>query len=260
MAESLLLPVVRGVVGKAADALVQSVTRMWGVDEDRHKLERHLVYVQSLLADAEAKSEANLAVRTWMKELKTAAYQADDVLDDFQYEALRREALNGQSMASKVLSNFTSKNRLVFRHKASRDLKKVLEKIDVLVSEMKKFDLVVRAEAPRQALPRQTHSALDESMEIFGRDDDKEVVVKLLLDKQDGRDVQVLPIIGMGGVGKTTLAKMVYNNHRIQKHFELKMWHCVSENFEAVSLVRSVIELATNRRCDLPDTIELLHR
>uniref|UniRef100_K3YFZ1 Uncharacterized protein n=1 Tax=Setaria italica TaxID=4555 RepID=K3YFZ1_SETIT len=258
MAESLLLPVVRGVVGKAADALVQSITRMWGVDKDRLKLERHLLYVQSLLADAEAKSETNHAVRTWMKELKAAAYQADDVLDDFQYEALRREALSGQSMASKVLSNFTSKNRLVFRHKASRDLKNVLEKIDELVTEMTKFGLVALAEAPLQALPRQTHSALDESREIFGREDDKDGVVKLLLDQQDRQDVQVLPILGMGGVGKTTLAKMVYNNDKIQKHFELRMWHCVSENFEAIPLVRSVIELATNSTCDLPDTIELL--
>jgi len=47
MAESLVLAVVRGVVGKAADALVQGVTRMWGIDDDRLKLERHLVYVQS---------------------------------------------------------------------------------------------------------------------------------------------------------------------------------------------------------------------
>jgi len=102
MAESLLLPMVRGVVGKATDTLVQSVTRMWGVDEDRHRLERHLEYVQSMLVDAEAKSETNHAVWTWMKELKAAAYQADDVLDNFQYEALRCEAESGRSLARKV--------------------------------------------------------------------------------------------------------------------------------------------------------------
>jgi len=257
MAESLVLAVVRGVVGKAADALVQGVTRMWGIDDDRLKLERHLAYVQSLLADAEAKSETNHAVRTWMKALEAAAYQAGDVLDDFQYEALRREVMSGRSLASKVLSNFTSKNKLVFRRKASRDLKNVLGKIDELMAEMNSFGLLERAEAP-QALYRQTCSALDESSDIFGRDDDKEIVVRILLDEKDNKIVQVLPIIGMGGLGKTTLAKMVYNNQKVQNHFELKMWHCVSENFEATAVVRSVIELATNGRCDLPDNMELL--
>ncbi|TVU04749.1 hypothetical protein EJB05_47882, partial [Eragrostis curvula] len=258
MAEALIFPLVRGVVGKAGDALVKRVTRMWGVDDDRDKLERRLAYVQSLLADAEVKSETNHAVRTWMKALKAAAYRADDVLDDFQYEALRLEAQSRGSMASKVLSCFNFQNKLVFRHKASKELKSVLDKIDELVEEMNKFGLLVREEVPQVLLHRQTHSALNESADIFGRDDDREVVVKLLLDQRDQRQVQVLPIIGMGGLGKTTLAKMVYNNPRVQKHFEMQMWCCVSENFEANAVVRSVIELATNETCDLRDNIELL--
>ncbi|XP_022683071.1 disease resistance protein RGA2-like [Setaria italica] len=257
MAESLLLPMVSRVAGKAADVLVQSITRMWGVDDDRRKLERHLLAVQSLLADAEVKSENNPAVRRWMKDLNVVAYRADDVLDDFQYEALHREAQSHRSMTSKVLSSFTLHNRLVFRHKASRDLKNVLDKIDELVMEMNKFGFMERAEVPH-ALYRQTHSVLDESVEIFGRDEDKEALVKLLIDQQDQQNVQVLPIIGMGGLGKTTLVKMVYSDYRVQKHFDVKMWYCVSENFEATAVVRSVIQLATNGTCSLPDTIELL--
>ncbi|CAO2211705.1 unnamed protein product [Urochloa humidicola] len=91
MVGSLLLPWVEGLIGKVADALVQRVTSMWGADGDRRKLERQLVYVRSLLADAgekaEAKTEAGRAVKAWMKKLRAAAYEADDVLDDFQYEA-----------------------------------------------------------------------------------------------------------------------------------------------------------------------------
>ncbi|CAO2211704.1 unnamed protein product [Urochloa humidicola] len=122
---------------------------------------------------------------------------------------------------------------------------------------MNTFGLLERAEAP-QVLYQQTHSALDETTEIFGRDNDIEVVVKLLLDHKDQKNVQVLPIIGMGGLGKTELAKMVFNDSRVQKHFELKMWHCVSENFEAAAVVRAVIQLATKGICDLGDNIELL--
>ncbi|TVU04736.1 hypothetical protein EJB05_47868, partial [Eragrostis curvula] len=259
MAETLLLPpVVKMVISKTTDALVQQVTRMWGVDGDRCKLERRLLAVHRVLADAEEKAETDLAVRRWMKDLKAVAYRADDVLDHFQYEALRREVQGRQSMASKVLSNFTRHSPLWFRFKVSWELKNVLDKIDGLVEEMNKFGLVVREEVPQVTYHRQTHSALDESAEIFGRDNEKEAVVNLLLDQQDQRRVQVLPIIGMGGLGKTTLAKMVFNDSRVQKQFELKMWYCVSENFEATAVVRSVIELATNGRCELPNNIELL--
>uniref|UniRef100_A0A8R7V3E3 Disease resistance protein RGA3 n=1 Tax=Triticum urartu TaxID=4572 RepID=A0A8R7V3E3_TRIUA len=143
----------------------------------------------------------------------------------------------------------------------SRKLKGVLEKIKGLVEEMNMFGLEnsVNREGPQ--LPwRQTHSKLDESTNIFGRDDDKEGVVKLLLDQQDQRKVQVLPIFGMGGLGKTALAKMVYNDQEVQEHFQLKMWHCVSDNFDVSAIVKSIIELATNGRCDLPDRIELLQK
>ncbi|KAF0898275.1 hypothetical protein E2562_007129 [Oryza meyeriana var. granulata] len=259
MAESLLLPIVRGVAGKAADALVQSVTRMCGVDGDRRKLERQLLAVQCMLADAEAKSETNSAIKRWMKDLRAVAYKADDVLDDLQYEALRRDAVCHGPMTGKVLSYFNLHSQLLFRLKLSRDLNNVLHNINKLVLEMKTFGLVERAEALQ--VPHRTsdtYSAMDDSEEIFGRDDVRESVVQLLLDQQNQQNAQALPIMGMGGLGKTTLAKMVYNDHRVEQHFPLRMWHCASHKFQANALVRSIIELATKGRCDLPDTIELL--
>ncbi|KAL6900673.1 hypothetical protein ACP4OV_005349 [Aristida adscensionis] len=125
MAESLLLPLVHGVAGKAADVLVRSVTRMWDLEHNRNKLERRLLAVRSLLADSEAENEINIAIKRWMKDLKAVAYQADDDLDDLQYEALRRQALSGMSKAIKVFSNMTSTNQFLFRDRVSRDLNSV---------------------------------------------------------------------------------------------------------------------------------------
>ncbi|KAF0898277.1 hypothetical protein E2562_007131 [Oryza meyeriana var. granulata] len=249
MAESLLLPMVRGVAGKAADEFVQRVTRMCGVDGDRRKLERQL------LADAEVKSETNPAVKRWMKDLRAVAYEADD--DDFQYEALRRDAQIGDSTTRKVLGCFTPHNPLLFRVTMSKMLNNVLKKINELVMEMHTFGLVERAEAASVLHP-QTHSGLDCLMEIVGRDDDKQMVVNLLLGQRSKHSVGVLPIVGMGGLGKTTLAKMVFNDLRVQHHFELPMWLCVSDDFNVSALVKSIIELATRENCTLPDRIELL--
>ena len=125
---------------------------------------------------------------------------------------------------------------------------------------MNTFDLESSVRKERQHPWRQTHSKLDDCTKSFGRDDDKMMVVKQLLDQQDQQKVQVLSIFGMGGLGKTTLAKMVYNDQRLQQHFQLKMWHCVSEKFDAIAILKSIIELAVNKRSDMPDTIELLRK
>ncbi|GJN03997.1 hypothetical protein PR202_ga21502 [Eleusine coracana subsp. coracana] len=214
-------------------------------------LERQLLAVQKRLVDAEDSSEA--AVKRWTKDLKAVAYEAEHVLDVFQYEALRRQARRTAGCSGHVRDKSP-----LFRYKGSRKLKKVLQKINVLVEEMNKFGLVERKEPP-QAVFRQTHSALDDSAVIIGREKDKEAVIKMLLDQRERPNVQVLPITGMGGLGKTTLAKVVYNDHRVQKHFELKMWCSVPQaKFDTCSVLKSILELVRKGRCDLPDTIELL--
>lgn len=261
MAGSLLLPLVRGVAGKAASVLVQTVTRMCGLDDDRDRLELHLLAVERKLASAEERSETDLAVKRWMKKLRAVAYEADDVLDEFEYEALRRKYEIDESKKRKVLGYITRHSPLLFRFAMSTKLKNILQKIGKLVEEMNKFGLENSALVEEPRLPfRQTHSKLDDCATVYGRDDDKKMIAKLLLDQRDQRKVQVLPIFGMGGLGKTTLAKMVCNDQGIQPHFQLKMWHCVSENFDAIALVKSIIELATSSKCNLPDSLELLQK
>nr|UBY07551.1 NBS-LRR disease resistance protein [Dasypyrum villosum] len=164
----------------------------------------------------------------------------------------------GESTSRKVLGYVTRHSPLLFRFAMSRKLKGVLNKIKELVEEMKTFGLENFVNPEQRQHPwRQTHSKLDESTEIFGRGDDKKGVVKLLLEQQDQRNVQVLPIFGMGGLGKTTLAKMVYNDQEVKHHFQLKIWHCVSDNFDVIAILKSIIELAIN---DLPEKEKALAR
>ncbi|XP_021800311.1 putative disease resistance RPP13-like protein 1 [Prunus avium] len=57
----------------------------------------------------------------------------------------------------------------------------------------------------------------------------------------------------MGGVGKTTLARMLYNDHKVEEHFTLKAWACVSEDYDAIRVTKTLLESVTLKPCTTTD-------
>jgi NB-ARC domain len=113
-----------------------------------------------------------------------------------------------------------------------------------------------------RTLTRPPSSSLVHEATIHGRDEDKENIIKQLL-SQDGAsregnlNLKVHAIVGMGGIGKTTLAQLVYNDSRVREHFELKGWVCVSDDFDVVTLTLKIITSFTKKSCDFTELDDL---
>ncbi|KAI5596076.1 hypothetical protein BDE02_03G182600 [Populus trichocarpa] len=185
--------------------------------------------------DAEEKQITNTAVRDWLAEYKDAVYEAEDYLDEIAYETLRQEL----EAETQTFINPLELKRLREIEEKSRGLQ---ERLDDLVKQKDALGLINRTGKEPSSPKSRTTSLVDERG-VYGRDDDREAVLMLLVSEDaNGENPDVVPVVGMGGVGKTTLAQLVYNHRRVQKRFDLKAWVCVSEDFSVLKLTKVILE------------------
>ncbi|XP_039163102.1 disease resistance protein RGA2-like [Eucalyptus grandis] len=131
------------------------VGNLWGIKRELQVLESTVTMLQALLDNAEEQQHQSSQIKDWVEKLKEVFYDLQDVLEEFNIEAMRGE-LKGDNQMIKV-------------------------------------------------------------------------------------NVSILPIVGIGGLGKTALAKFVYNDEMISRHFDLKMWVCVSDDFDMKKIVKDII-------------------
>ncbi|KAF2307867.1 hypothetical protein GH714_032768 [Hevea brasiliensis] len=204
----------------------------------------HLVHNQSRPLGCRGATGKNHELTIWLSKLKDACYDAEDIVDEFECEALLR-----QSTDSKVRRFFSrSNNPLVFRFKIGNRMKEIRERLDEISAQKGKFHLTERLVDERVVYRRRemTHSFVQAS-DVIGRESDRDKIIEYLLHHGELENLSVVPIVGIGGLGKTTLAKMVYNDERVDRNFQLKMWVCVSEDFDVTRLAKEITSSATGR-------------
>ncbi|KOM57947.1 hypothetical protein LR48_Vigan11g098000 [Vigna angularis] len=213
-------------------------------DKLLQKVKTQLIVVRVVLADAEKRQITDSNVKEWLDLLRDVVYEVDDLLDEVSTKAAT------QKEVSNSFSRLFKTKKIVSISK----LEDIVERLDNILKQKESLDLKeipVESYQPWKAQP----TSLEDGYAMYGRKKDKEAIMKMVLeDSTNGETVSVIPIVGMGGVGKTTLARSVFNDCKLQQHiFDLKAWVCVSDIFDIVRATRTMMEEITRMPCKLSD-------
>ncbi|KAF3970186.1 hypothetical protein CMV_006100 [Castanea mollissima] len=99
MAEGALFDVAKGIIGIAGKLAAKEIALIGGVKDEITKLGETVSIIKAVLLDAEAKQHNSEAIKLWLKSLKDAMCDADDLLDEISTEALRREVMTRDKKA-----------------------------------------------------------------------------------------------------------------------------------------------------------------
>ncbi|KAG1347314.1 disease resistance protein RGA2 [Cocos nucifera] len=194
-----------------------------GVKTMVEDVKARLPRIQAIIQAAEGRPIRDPALATWLRELKGAAYEADDVLDDLEFKTLhdklhkRSKVSDFASSAVKLLKHFImSDDELENLKNLVGSLDKIYTNINYVEEQLKDYNSKQKTDEPGSSIKCGTGASSYPSL-------------------------GVLPIVGIGGVGKTTLAQIIYNDERVVRHFEMRKWVYVSDDFDVKRISEELV-------------------
>ena len=226
--------------------------RIYGVMDELDRLKNTVESIKAVLLDAEDKQKQSHAVKNWVRRLKDVLLPADDLIDEFLIEDMIHKRDKADKNKVTQVFHSLSLSRTAFRLKMAHKIEKIQKRFNDVVEDLFGLNLnsnVVVVEKTND-VRRETCGFLLRSSNIVGREKDKNKIISLLRQPHGNQNVSGVAIVGVGGIGKTTLAQLVYNDAEVKKIFEKRMWVCVHKNFNVRTFVRKMLESLINSKLD----------
>ena len=239
--------VVSYAIQKIGDAIINEALFLGSVRPQAEEIKRELTWMESFLQDADAKArDGNKLVQNWVKEVRKTAYDAEDMIESFAIQGSKP----GMGQKRRGIFSNLMPDALIHRHNSGLEIEELKQRIINIKANATEYGLTSLSSDCRErravdeAIARRRAVALhaSDSSHVVLMEAEKEAILHLLDPEREKRR-SVVSIVGMGGLGKTTLAKKVFKDPRIQhgSHFDCAFWIDVSQDYQDVKLLKDLL-------------------
>ncbi|GLU24125.1 hypothetical protein SLE2022_400840 [Rubroshorea leprosula] len=199
-------------------------------------LAQSLTEIQDVARGAEQRQESDAAIRLWLQKLNDAVYDAVDLLDkcDYGILVLQKEVQTSIQRLKQVHAFFSMAKKFKLINDSLAEIRKVVPFINLIIQ--------LGEQNSATAGPYYQMVRLLDSSEVVGREDDVSKIVNLLNYQKTQHPISGISIVGMPGVGKTTVATSVYMKAKEEKLYDVVAWVCVSEDFDHQRILGELLE------------------
>ncbi|PVH34613.1 hypothetical protein PAHAL_8G258300 [Panicum hallii] len=230
-------------IQKLQEIITEEAIQILHVKQELSDLQQTMMQIQCFLKDADRRRIEDLAVSNWLGELKDAMYDADNIIDLawFKGSKLLGEQPSSPSRKLTACNGFplvSCFSTILTRRGIAVQIKSLNKRIERIAEFGTKFKFETEPVASVSDMRKTSHLV---EPNIVGKDiiHATGTLVGMVLDHREKKAYKI-GIVGTG-VGKTTLAQKLYNDHRVKGSFKKQAWICVSQQYSPVGLLKEIL-------------------